>query len=121
MVLERLLDQPLDSLDMKYLIANIDLISPKIRLLQFPKTAIDIEDWTMGLFNDLYQIKNFYNSQWFPRNVKGCYAWNRPCQFFDYCTSRNANHIEQMLAFDEAIGEENKVDYWMEMDLEIAV
>jgi hypothetical protein len=121
MVLERLLGLPLDSLDMKYMPCYIHLEEPKIRLYSFPKTRADIEDWVQGLYDDLHQIKNYYTAMWFPRRGNNCMAWNRPCQFFEFCNTRRPDAIEAQLDFAKAReGEDKPIVPWIEMDLEIA-
>lgn len=120
MVLEKLLGLPMQTLDMKYLSVYIHLTEAKAKIYNFPKSKVDIVDWVQGFYDDLYQLKNYYEARWFPRRGTSCRAWNRKCQFFDFCETRSETAIEAQLMMIDAVKEEEEIIPWITMDLEIA-
>lgn len=120
-VLERLLGRELNTLTVKYLSAYIDILEPKVRPYEFLKNEEDIDDWMRGFVIDLQMIKTFYQLNWFPRNSNACFAWNKPCQFFNECQTRNETTVEGMLEFNKKpetdAGSRGEFKPWVTLDL----
>lgn len=118
LVLDRLIGRPVTELNYKILSCFIDLDEPKVKLLDFHKSADEIADWTRGLYLDLQLIKTYYESAWFPRRSTACTAFNRTCQFFDFCQTRDEKTINTLLDFQDGKTEERKLPApWIEVDL----
>jgi len=115
-VIESALGQPVDQLDVQYMNCVISLDNPQITNLPFVKSRADIEDWARGLALDLQMLKLYYNNNWFPRRVSGCTAYNRTCNAFDFCHSRDSAMIEHMLSFETA-QEQRQFDPWIDIEL----
>lgn len=124
LILERAMNQPIDNLTVKYLSCYVDVFEPRIASYDFIKSKTDIDDWTRGIALDLQLLRLYYQTDWFPRNGKSCMSFNRTCSHFDYCTSRDHDVIEKMLAFEKATQPESakrqQVEPWIIIDLEIA-
>lgn len=118
-VLERLLGRELKGLTVKYLSAYIDILEPKIRPYQFEKNEQDIHDWMRGFLVDLQMIKTFYQLNWFPRNSNACFAWNRTCQFYNECQTREDAAVDAMLEFGkkETTARDMEFTPWVTLDL----
>ena len=119
-VLERLLGRELNGLTVKYLSAYIDILEPKIRPYEFQKSQEDIHDWMRGFVIDLQMIKTFYQLGWFPRNSGACWAWNKCCQFYNECQSRDEPVVDAMLEFSkkpESTGRDEEFKPWVTLDL----
>lgn len=99
LVIDRLIGRPMTQLPYKIFSCFIDLFEPRIKLYDFTKNEAEIHDWTRGLWLDLQLIKTYYESQWFPRKASACTAWNKTCQYFDFCESRDSKTINVMLDF----------------------
>ena len=119
LVLKSALDEKLDSLDVQYLVVKLDLLNPKIQHLEFHKSSQDIKEWTQDMLLDLTTIKTYIETQWFPRRSTGCFAFNKPCSYFNICDTRKLKTIELMLqGMDQPKQREFKP--WITLDLEIA-
>lgn len=96
----------------------IDHLQPKNMLYSFNKSHVDINDWMQGYLFDLDTIRRYYNLGWFAR-TGNCMAWNRPCQFFDFCGTRDPKTIEILLEADAANQKEHeKPEPWAIIELE---
>lgn len=117
-VLERLLGKPIKHLSVKYLSAYIDILEPQVKLYPFEKDENDIQDWMRGMLIDLQLAKTFYQMNWFPRSSKSCFAWNKPCTFFNMCQTRNEKTIEAFLDLEKK-EDSRAIDFtpWVTLDL----
>ncbi len=109
LVLEYMLGHAINGFGVSYLVANIDTLEPNIQYHTFHKSREDIEDWLRGLLVDLARIKMFLNLNWWPRTGGGssCMAFNKKCQFFDFCELREEDIIR--MAIEDA-NKEKKMD-----------
>lgn len=98
LVLEKLLQRPIETLTILYMQLYISATEPKCRWYPFEKSKADIEDWMRGLLIDLQQLRTFYSLGFFPRHGNACTAYNRTCVHFDICAYRDKKTIEMMLA-----------------------
>jgi hypothetical protein len=125
LILERAMNQPIDNLVVKYFSCYVDVFEPRVATYDFIKSKTDIDDWTRGIALDLQLLRLYYQTDWFPRNGKSCTNFNRVCSHFDYCSSRDHETIEKMLAFERQTNgftatSRQPVEPWIIIDLEIA-
>lgn len=119
LVLNSVLDKSIKTLEVSYLIAKVDVANPSTVLLEFEKTEIDIEEWARNLYLQLFIIDKYIKSKWFPRNSKGCMAYNRKCKYFTLCESRKLSTINLMLqSIDNS--QEQEFNPWVTIDMELA-
>lgn len=95
--LSKAIGHKITTLNIKYLVVYIDILEPKVQLLEFDKGENDFREWTMSFINDLTSIQTFYNAGFFPRNGKSCTAFNNICKYWSLCESRNPKTIQMML------------------------
>jgi len=122
LVLETLLGQEISNgYEVFYWMQYIHPLDATNVLLPFIKTKDDIQDWVVGFMEDMNTIKRSYNAGWFRRRAKSCYAWNRPCTYFDLCDSRNTNSIAAFIKMENSSRESSgntRVKPWIEIKLE---
>lgn len=99
LVLENILGRPVGEFEVYYFSCYIDLLKPKAQFYPFIKTRDMIFDWAQGLYYDLRQLRQFYETGWFPRATSGdtCFAYGRPCQFFNECVYRDHEVLKQIV------------------------
>lgn len=122
LVLETLLGQNIkQGFEVYYWMQYIHPIDATNQLLPFIKSHDDIQDWVVGFMEDVNTIKRSYNAGWFRRRGKSCYAWNRPCTYFDLCDSRNTQSIAAFVKMENSRREPSgnqRVKPWIEIKLE---
>ena len=120
MVLQRLLKSEkaisIQELQVKYLVVHIDILEPHVRMYEFDKSAIDVNDWARGFVKDLHDLKMYYQSGWFPRRGSSCLSWGKTCTHFLYCSTRDHATIEKMLELEPKY-EGKPIEPWIEIDL----
>lgn len=99
LVLQHILGEPVDDFKVGYFSCYIDLMEPRIRLYDFPKTSAHIKDWFIGLCIDVKHISYYMHNQWFPRATSGntCMAFRKKCAWLDVCSYRDPRVLEQIL------------------------
>ena len=119
-IIEMALGQPADFLDIKYLVAYIDALDPKVLTYEFTKTAEDIADWGFNFASDIMRIKNFASLGHFPKNGKACDDWGA-CQYAQVCGYKHPEQIIQYLDLQFGLPVWEKPDFipWFELDLTI--
>jgi len=121
LVLERVLNREIYALNCKYFSVYVDILKSHSKVYSFTRSRTDVEDWARGLLVKLHEIKQFYNMGWFPRNAKSCVTFKRACFFIDICASRDHQNIQNHFLMP---GQEpfpiKEIDYWVEMELELA-
>lgn len=98
-VLEQLLEKPIEALDVAYISVFIDLEEPKVQVFDFHKPPQYVRDWHRGLCMDIDRITQQYNAQWFKRTSSGekCIGWGTACFFLDYCMTRDPEVASKMI------------------------
>jgi len=98
-ILEHILGKKIDEFKVSYLSAYIDLLEPKVSMYPFVKTQEHINDWFIGLCEDINRIGRYYKKQFFPRATNGdvCYSYNKPCWFATYCSNRNPEITNRLI------------------------
>lgn len=107
-----------DSFEVLYLNAYIDLIAPDVRFEPFMKTRIDIQEWAMNKVIQFQQIAKFAGLDYFPRTENGCLFYNRPCRYLEVCQSRDRKAVLDWLT----LGNETTPDTfepWIVAELEV--
>ena len=119
MVLERILNRPIDNFEVIYWVWYIDMLEPRIEAYPFMKDQTDVQEWAQALTVRLMTIKLYWELGWFPRNGKACRAFNRVCPHYDYCESRDRSFIEAMLEQTSLKDERPPFEHWFELDFEL--
>ena len=88
----------------------------------FMKSKHDIEDWARELYIDLKNMKQFIESNWWPRNGNNCISWNRPCGFADICHTHDERIIKKWIEMGRDPDAKVRVEKepWVKIDLELA-
>lgn len=100
LVLNQLLNIPINDLKVGYLTAKVNLAAPLVRNYYFYKSAQDLSDWARGIKERLEQLQRFTANAWFPRTPNGCTAFGSTCPYFDMCQDRDAKRTQIQLAYD---------------------
>jgi len=119
LVLERILNEDIFDLHVKYLSAYIDIENPRVGVYSFEKNSTDIQDWGRQLMFEISQIKKFYELQWFPRNSNTCVNFNRVCPFFDNCEVRDPAKLQRLILMEQEPNEDREIIPWITVDLEL--
>ena len=120
LIIERMLNATIDHLKMIYLSVFIDIQKPTIFPYEFQKDEYDIQEWALGLADKIDRIKRYYNAGWWPRNSNACISYRKVCPFFTMCDERDIEKIQQRIAYNFEVIEEDEFNAWIEMDLELA-
>jgi len=101
-ILEHLLNKPIREFETAYLHCYIDLLEPKVRLLEYTKSEQDLLDWKLSLFNKIDRMAHSYKTGMFMRASHGttCMSYNRACYFHDVCMHRE-HRVLQMIVGGE--------------------
>lgn len=123
-VLEAIQQRPVTQLNVKYFIAYIDAMEPRVLSYDFPKSAIDVQEWGFNMAKDLRDIQMYASLGYFPRNGKACDTY-QVCQYNNVCDYREHSAIENYLLLTygpEKPGDltgRPEFDPWFELDLAI--
>lgn len=122
LVLERLLDHPVETFKVKYISVYLDLMKAQTRVYSFMKSKTDINDWAQGFVGDLYALKSAFNTAWFKRDHRSCNNFGRDCNYMDLCQSRNTEMIQRQiksLLENEEVRPDHFGQPWVTMDLDL--
>jgi len=119
-IIQKIVGQPTESLDIKYLVAYIDALNPRVLMYEFTKTKKDIEEWGYNLIVTLMNMQNFAEQGHFPKNGKSCDDWG-PCKYADVCGYRHHEQITQYLDLQFGTPTWEKPDFnpWFNLNLTI--
>lgn len=118
LVLQRALGLDFEYLDVNYLVTYVNLMEPRIQLLEFEKTRNDVFEFAQDLYVDLIAMKTYYDTGWFPRRSSACMGYNRQCNHYNICESRKHSTIKEMLKSIEQ-QEQEPFEPWITLDLEL--
>lgn len=93
-VVDHVAQDVVESFEVLYLDCYIDLLEPKTQVYPFMKTQQDIQEWGTNKMIQLGQLRNFIESDFFPRTDSGCLFYNKPCRYLDCCSSRDSKALE---------------------------
>lgn len=120
LVLERLLNRPINNLTVKYLSVYIDHLNPVPRMYQFEKNAESMRDWAQGLLYDLQQMKTCYRLDWFPRRGSACVSYGaQVCKFYEICGYRGPEQAAAVEALKPAEIKPDDFQAWISVDLDL--
>ena len=118
LVLESLLNHDLSlGFEVDYWVAVTNALEPRNKLYSFQKSPVDIQEWLVNYIEDLGQIRKYYLQGYFPRYGNACMGFNRPCVNADFCSTRDRDTIEMLIASDELQKEGREVEPWVIVDL----
>lgn len=120
LVLQKLLNKPINSLRVIYLSTYVDVVNPRIQKYDFQKSQQDIQDWARGLYVYLTEMRMFFDLEWFPRKSSMCWSWNKACPHLDLCALRDPVGIQQYLDLSGNVREELVINPWITIDLDLA-
>lgn len=105
LVLEYMKGGKINGFKVEYLACNIDVLNPNIQKHGFNKSQEDLDDWYRALRVDLNLLSVYISGRWFPRTGGGssCFAFNKPCEFYDICTVRDPEIVQQIIAEEKEI------------------
>lgn len=87
-------DQDITNLKVRYFEAKVDILEPRIRKLDFYKSADDVLEFMRKLAWTCQQIKTWGETMSFPRHGQSCVAFNKPCKFFEICHSSSRQELK---------------------------
>lgn len=108
-----------DSFEVLYLHAYIDLVAPDIRFEPFIKTRSDIQEWAMNKVIQFQQIARFAGLDYFPRTENGCLFYNRPCRHIEVCQSRDRKAILDWMTLGNTNFVVDDFEPWIVTELEV--
>lgn len=114
-VLEHVLGHEIDSFDVNYMSAYIDLEKPNVKPYQYTKTKQDVNDWARGLLLDLKNLQTMAANDWYPRRPTNCFTWRRPCPFIDVCENRDRSFLENYFVEKDP----DPWESWITIDLDM--
>lgn len=121
LVLEHTLGREIAAFDVEYLAAYVDLQTPKVVPYEFTKSRADVEDWFTKTMMQLNMLQQFVRNQWFPRQSHACTSWNRTCQHFEVCQSRDPDIVAAYMNH-VAAADQKPMEFvpWIQLTLETA-
>lgn len=104
-----------------YWICKLHAVDHYDKLLTFTKDGDDVAQWLRGYLLDIHMLQTYHQLGFFPRHGSSCSSWNRRCQFFDLCDSRDYNYLEAMIKQENVQWEPvERPEPWVIIDLEVA-
>lgn len=79
---------------------------PQFPFETFKRTPDDVDDYFYYLDAKCRQIQNFWLAQRFPREPKGCMAFNKLCHFHTECNVRGVHEMQMIVNPSGKSGEE---------------
>jgi hypothetical protein len=118
-VVDHVAQGTIDSFEVLYLNAFIDLVSPEVRFESYLKTRTDIQEWAMNKVIQFQQIARFAGLDYFPRTENGCLFYNKPCRHIEVCQSRDRQAILDWLTLGNTNFVEDTFEPWIVAELEV--
>lgn len=107
--------------DVGYWITKLHVVEPYEVLLTFTKDGHDVAEWLRGYLLDIHMLQMYHRLGFFPRHGGSCSSWNRRCQFFDMCDTRDYNYLETMIGMENINLEcHNRPEPWVVIDLGVS-
>lgn len=108
-----------DSFEVLYLNAYIDLVQPVIQFEPFVKRRSDIQEWAMNKVLQFQEIARYATLDYFPRTENGCLFYNRPCRYVEVCQSRDRKAILDWLTLGNTDFVVDDFVPWIVTELEV--
>lgn len=119
MVLQHILQKSLTQFDVMYIDTFIDILEPRVAEYTFSKGQAAIEDWLLTLLLDIQKLKTYIELDHFPRTRHGCRFFNSPCQFIDFCESRDRAKLQRIFLLNADPEPPTAWDPWVKFEIEL--
>lgn len=120
-VVDHVAQGTVESFEVLYLNAYIDLVSPQVDFRTYPKRQDDIQEWAMNKVLQFQQIAKYATLDYFPRTEGGCLFYNKPCRFIEPCQSRSVQAIMDWLTLGQNNFVVDTFEPWIVASLEVEV
>lgn len=118
-VIDHIARGAVDSFEVLYLNAYIDLLKPDIEFKPFLKTQADVQEWAFNRVLQFQQIAKYATLDYFPRTEHGCLFFNKPCRFIEPCQSRDRQAIMDWLTLGDTNFRTDNFQPWIVATLEV--
>jgi virulence-associated protein VapD len=108
-----------ESFEVLYLHAYIDLLNPQVRFESFRKSRDDIREWALNKVMQFQQIAQYASLDYFPRTESGCEFYSKPCRFLEPCQSRDRKAIMDWLTLGDNNFVVDSFKPWITADLDV--
>lgn len=118
-VIDHIASGAVDSFEVLYLNAYIDLIKPDVDFITFLKSQEDIREWAFNRVLQFQQIAKYATLDYFPRTEHGCLFYNKPCRFLEPCQSRDHKAVMDWLTLGNHNFVQDNFKPWIVASLEV--
>ena len=118
-VIDHIAQGRIDSFEVLYLNAYIDLLQPDVQFKPFHKTQADIQEWAFNRVLQFQQIAKYATLDYFPRTEHGCLFFNKGCRFLEPCQSRDRKSIMDWLTLGDTNFRVDNFEPWIVATLEV--
>jgi hypothetical protein len=119
-VIDHIARGAVDSFNVLYINAYIDLLKPIVDFATFRKTQADIQEWAFNRVLEFQQLAKYAALDYFPRTEHGCLFYNKPCRFLEPCQSRERKAIMDWLTLGNKEFVVDTFEPWITTTLEVA-
>ena len=119
LILQKVLGKEIFGYSVRYMAVYVDIKNPDVKTYPFEKSILDVNEWAKGLYLTLSDIKRGAEMAWFKRSGDHCFNFNRTCEFFEYCQSRDIDLLTSMIEREGPLYKERNDKPWFTMDLEL--
>lgn len=128
-VLRHMFSDNITELTTTYLSVYLDLMKPTLDTYTFRKTQQDMQDWALGLVDDMVRCQQYYDANFWPRNHEKCSStWGKKmftCKYFNICHEREPEIVQHYLGqgadLEELIKQKNAKPFvpWISFPLDL--
>ncbi len=112
-VVDHVAQGQVESFEVLYLEAYIDLVEPRVQLYPFLKRQSDIQEWATTKVIQFQQIARFVAMDYFPRTDNGCLFYNSPCRYLEPCQSRDAESLTEWFLLGQEAAKAEEFTPWI--------
>ncbi len=113
LVLEHFAGHAIDSFEVLYFDAYIDILNPRITPYVYNKTHADVQDWLFCKIGQLQELQRMAAANWFPRSDNGCTFYNKPCALLDTCGIQDDEVFQKFLLEGRPAEEPKEFEPWI--------
>lgn len=113
LILEHFQGKTIDSFEVLYLDAYVDVLAPRVVPYKYVKTNDDIQDWLFGKIGQLSELIRFAKADWFPRADSGCVFYNSPCKYLEICGIQNKETFQKFILGNQEAGPPRVFEPWI--------
>lgn len=92
-VLQHILNQPVDEFEVHYFDCYVDLIKCRADNWVFKKSQVYMQEWLTTMILSLRQLDSYLKMDFFPRTSHGCLSFQKPCFYLNLCHSRDRKQL----------------------------